>query len=650
MVCDVQYQRPEASVAAKREPSVWLGSLPWTNITQPNLGLAILKSVLAAEGIHCRVEHTNLEMLRFLREGTYVGLAQIWALNDYVFTGSLDVQPVGRRRQLVTETIAELWWSPTFNNGDVEDLDAVTAGIDKLRDETIPAWLEETADRLAAEPFTLYGMTCVFDQTFASIALGKALKARSPERLVALGGYSVRSPTAEMLIRAFPWVDAVCIDEGEPVIEGLARASAGQIPLEDVPGLVIRGPHGAPQRTKPAQRWKMDEIPIPDYSNWFDDLKRLSQDHKLDISTFGMPVENSRGCWWGAKKHCIFCGIHDADLAYRQKSPERALEQLDVLAERWGEKRFRFADYILPHSYYSTLIPALSNRDYSLACEIKANVQEENMQLLADAGFVDVQPGIESFSSEILRLMDKGVRAARCVYLMRVGRAVGIKVFYNLLHSFPGEGIEAYRRMLRMVPRLRHLDSPMSKIPVQITRGAPLQVAPERWGLPESDPEPRYDILLSEGYRAASGFSTGDYAYYFSRVHQVPETLRSLHRKLAAELQAWTRMDEQQTADLIRRSTNRSSIQDGRYGDTVIHELSGLEADLLDAMDKPVSLERVRTEFQEQSPEAIDDALARLDELGLYFEDEGEVVALPLPEAKGVNTAGWMKTQIGDDA
>ena len=174
MVCDVQYQRPEASVAAKREPSVWLGSLPWTNITQPNLGLAILKSVLAAEGIHCRVEHTNLEMLRFLREGTYVGLAQIWALNDYVFTGSLDVQPVGRRRQLVTETIAELWWSPTFNNGDVEDLDAVTAGIDKLRDETIPAWLEETADRLAAEPFTLYGMTCVFDQTFASIALGKA--------------------------------------------------------------------------------------------------------------------------------------------------------------------------------------------------------------------------------------------------------------------------------------------------------------------------------------------------------------------------------------------------------------------------------------------------------------------------------------------
>lgn len=643
----VQRHKPKDSP----EPSVWLGSLPWTNITQPNLGLAILKSVLAAERIPAQVEHLNLEMLRFLREGTYVGLAQIWALNDYVFTGTLDAQPFGRRRQLVTETTAELWWSPTFNNGDVENLDAVTAGIDKLRDETVPAWLEETAERLAAEPYTLYGMTCVFDQTFASIALGKALKARSPERLVALGGYAVRSPTAEMLIRAFPWIDAVCIEEGEPVITGLARASAGQIALEDVPGLVIRDSEGAPQKTGPVELWHMDTIPMPDYSNWFDDLKRLSRDHQLDISTFGLPVENSRGCWWGAKKHCIFCGIHDKDLTYRQKSPERALEQLDTLSERWGEKRFRFADYILPNSYYGTLIPALSKRDYSLACEIKANVQEANLRALADAGFVDVQPGIESFSSEILRLMDKGVRAARCVYLMRVGRALGIKVFYNVLHSFPGEGIEPYRRMLRMVPRLRHLDSPMSKIPVQVTRGAPLQVVPERWGLPVSNPEPRYDILLSEDRIASSGFSAADYAYYFTRVHDVPEKLRSLHRKLATEFQAWTRMDEQQTATLVRSSEDGGQrIQDGRYGDQVTHELSSLEVELLDAMDKPIALGRLRAEVRGYSGDTVDHALSRLDELGLYFEDEGEAVSLPLPEARGVNTAAWMKKQIGETA
>ena len=629
-------------------PSVWLGSLPWTNITQPSRGLAILKSVLAGQGIAARVEHLNLEMLRFLREGTYVGLAQVWALNDYVFTGNMDAQPEGYRRRLVTETSAELWWSPTFNNGDVESLDAVTAGIDHLRDITVPAWLEETADRLAAEHYTLYGMTCVFDQTFASIALGKALKARSPERMVALGGYAVRSPTAEMLIKAFPWIDAVCIDEGEPVITGLARASAGEIALEDVPGIVMRGPDGEPVKTGPVERWDMDAIPMPDYSDWFADLERLSRVHQLDISTFGLPVENSRGCWWGVKKHCIFCGIHKKDLTYRQKSPERALEQLDVLSARWGEKRFRFADYILPNSYYSTLIPALADRDYSLACEIKANVQAEKLQALADAGFVDVQPGIESFSSEILRLMDKGVSAARCVYLMRAGRGVGIKIFYNVLHSFPGESPDAYRRMLRMVPRLRHLDSPMSKIPVQITRGAPLQVAPERWGLPVSDPEPRYGILLSDEFVGESGFSAADYAYYFTRVHDVPEELRALHRELAAELQAWTRLDEQQTATLVRLGGGRE-VQDTRYGETVTHKLSALEARLLDAMDKPVGLERVCNDVEGHSRADIDRALARLDELGLYFEDEGEAVALPLPEARGVNTAAWMKTQIGEE-
>lgn len=632
-------------------PNVWLGSLPWTNITQPSLGLAILKAVLAAQGIPARVEHLNLEMLRFLREGTYVGLAQVWALNDYVFTGNLDAAPTGYRRRLLTETAAELWWSPTFNKADAGDLDAVTAGIDRLRDVTVPAWLAETADRLAAEPYTMYGMTCVFDQTFASVALGKELKARSPDRLVVLGGYSVRSPTAEMLIRAFPWIDAVAIDEGEPVITGLARASAGQMALADVPGIVIRGADGEPRQTGPVEKWDMDAIPIPDYTDWFADLKRLSNEHLMDISTFGMPVENSRGCWWGVKKHCIFCGIHRRDMNYRQKSPERAMEQLDVLAARWGERRFRFADYILPNSYYGTLIPALKDRNYSLACEIKANVQEEKLQLLSDAGFVDVQPGIESFSSEILRLMDKGVSAARCVFLLRASRAVGIKVFYNILHSFPGEGADAYRRMLHMVPRLWHLDSPMSRIPVQITRGAPLQVSPERWGLPVSEPERRYDILLSEEFIRESGFSTADYAYYFQRVHAVSEELRSLHRQLAEALQTWTRADEAKKATLVRSGADGGRrIEDGRHGEVVIHLLSALEAELLDAMDHPVGLARLRSEVRGHPPDDVDQALARLDALGLYFEDDGEAVALPLSEARNVNTTDWMKTQIGVEA
>ena len=34
----------------------------------------------------------------------------------------------------------------------------------------------------------------------------------------------------------------------------------------------------------------------------------------------------------------------------------------------------------------------------------------------------------------------------------------------------------------------------------------------------------------------------------------------------------------------------------------------------------------------------------------LYFEDDGEAVALPLSEARNVNTTDWMKTQIGVDA
>lgn len=69
---------------------------------------------------------------------------------------------------------------------------------------------------------------------------------------------------------------------------------------------------------------------------------------------------------------------------------------------------------ILPHRYFATLLPELARRGTGLrlSCEMKANTTPERFDLLARAGFAEVQPGIESFSSRVLRSMDKGVRAA----------------------------------------------------------------------------------------------------------------------------------------------------------------------------------------------------------------------------------------------
>jgi radical SAM superfamily enzyme YgiQ (UPF0313 family) len=161
----------------------------------------------------------------------------------------------------------------------------------------------------------------------------------------------------------------------------------------------------------------------------------------VDVVPPTLPIENSRGCWWGAKHHCVFCGIRGEDMAFRAKSAERVLKTMAELRQRYGIDGFRFADYILPSRYFDTLLPDLVRlgRPYRLSSEMKANLSGERFTLLKEAGFHEVQLGIESFSSDVLRKMRKGVSAAQNVYDLVLGRRLGMRVLYNLLYGFPDD-------------------------------------------------------------------------------------------------------------------------------------------------------------------------------------------------------------------
>lgn len=75
------------------------------------------------------------------------------------------------------------------------------------------------------------------------------------------------------------------------------------------------------------------------------------------------------------------------------------LESMAVLEERYALRQFRFSDYVLPHAYFRTLLPRLARLapPYTLSCEMKSNTTLDRFALMRDAGFVEVQPGIESF-------------------------------------------------------------------------------------------------------------------------------------------------------------------------------------------------------------------------------------------------------------
>lgn len=628
--------------------SILLVSMPWTSLAEPCLGLALLRAVMDERGIPCRVFHANIFLLEQLTGHSYSAIAHIYVLNDFLFSGVLDPALTNQQQRALRLKARELvnprgGLDPMRFGGSEGVIDTLLT----LRNEIIPAWLAKWADEIARDEASLIGFTCMFDQTVASLAMAKLVKARAPEKLIALGGYAVRPPTAEMLVKSNPWIDAVCTGEGELTLEDLAAAAAGEIPLNAVRGIAYLGADGDAVCTAPPPLADLNANPAPNFDDFFADCRRLSEEFKVDVEVMDLPLENSRGCWWGAKSHCTFCGIKDADMAYRHRTAERTLEVMDQLHERHRMTAFRFSDYILPNSYYDTLLPELLRRGspYELCAEIKSNVTEEKFRVMAKAGFKEVQPGIESFHSDVLRKMSKGVSAAQNVYTMLLGRRFGIRIFYNIIYGFPDDEPHEYEFIARMLPRLAHLDAPVTCVPVQITRWAPLAMDPQRFGIEPGPPEAHYEMLFSQDYLARSGFEIDKFCYYYERTFDHSVGLHRLYDRIVDFVTDWRAWNTQQTAWLHQEGAGFESgmvIRDRRGAlEESVYKLDAELSAVLHAARKPTFLREVRESLDVVDPERLPTLIDDLDEMGLIFRDGARFVSLVLPDPALAQEKPW---------
>src|SRR5262249_41517302 len=107
----------------------------------------------------------------------------------------------------------------------------------------------------------------------------------------------------------------------------------------------------------------MREVHQPDFSDYFSALREQQGLGRLpgSLPEF-MTMESSRGCWWGEKHHCTFCGLNADGMEYRRKEAGRVLDELEHLTTSWDVKKFFMADNIMPLSYLNDMLPALERR------------------------------------------------------------------------------------------------------------------------------------------------------------------------------------------------------------------------------------------------------------------------------------------------
>ncbi len=308
------------------------------------------------------------------------------------------------------------------------------------------------------------------------------------------------------------------------------------------------------------------DVPVDlDYRQFLDTLAKNFPQGEIDpILLF----ETSRGCWWGERAHCTFCGLNGASMAYRAMNPDRALKQFESLFEFAPRvSRLDAVDNILPKSYLQEVLPFIRTpENLSIFYEVKADLSESDVQVLAKARVKIIQPGIESLATSTLKLMKKGTSAFRNLSLLKFCAIYDIEPAWNLLIGFPGEGEEVYRKYINDIPLLTHLPPPTGVYPVRFDRYSPYFMKSEEYGL-DLHPLDYYSLIYPFSEEALSNM-----AYYFADFNIGAEYAQTMSRwigkikeKIDLWIEAW-KNDEVVPELVVYEDGAQTMIRDSRNG------------------------------------------------------------------------------------
>ncbi|WBB97204.1 RiPP maturation radical SAM C-methyltransferase [Solwaraspora sp. WMMA2080] len=617
--------------------SVCLVAMPWQAIESPSLPIGLLKAVTVATGRPAPTAyHGSLRWAEFLMERSdgelspadYTEVAEVGlfdGLGDWVFAGVLHDDP-----EFGVETLRR--YAAEYGTG--------IAGPTAMRQYAADFVELAAAEILATRP-SLVGFTTTFMQNVPSLAVARRIRQLDPGVRIAFGGGNCDGAMGIALHRNFPFVDFVVRGEGEVAFPMLLDAldardldAGGNLGAGDerdarlarIPGLSWRRADGTARHNPQGALLPPARIPTPDFDDWFGQLAASPVGEYIEPK---LVLEGARGCWWGEKHHCTFCGLNGTAMTFRAKPAERMIAEMTELVGRHQTLDVIMVDNIIDNHYYADFLPRVTalGWDLRLHYEVKSNLRPTEIDALRAAGVAHVQPGIESLVSPVLKLMDKGVSGVHNVRTLRDCESAGLTVSWNWLYGFPGERRVDYDPVLRQLPRLVHLQPPAGSSRILLERFSPYFENP---------------VL---------GFPTRRAARLYQHVYDLPENeLADLVYLFDTEPAGLSEQDAEPLNELLKRWT------DG-YPASALQLLTGLDADETVIADRRVGwpecehriadprLRRAYAELEHGrtvtalaarlaaaglpvETDRLARWLAELDDAGLVFEENGRWISL----------------------
>lgn len=295
----------------------------------------------------------------------------------------------------------------------------------------IEQYLLKELKNFKADIVGISSFTEFFHITYTACKVAKII---DNETQVVVGGpHATLAP--EMILKTTPFADYIVRGEGEITFLEIVKAFEGKQKIEDIKGIsYLKEGKVCTNMNRPLIK-NLDSLPPPAW-----ELLPSVKNYLSKTRTKSSPpsIVGSRGCPFS----CTFCASSKIwEHSWRPLSPEKIVDQMRILSEKYGIHEVIFADDIFGANKKRALklcsLIKESDLEINWWCMTRADViDKELLSNMHDAGCVEIGFGIESINENIRNnIYKKRISTSQIKKAISLAQEMNLNLFLSFILS-----------------------------------------------------------------------------------------------------------------------------------------------------------------------------------------------------------------------
>lgn len=334
--------------------------------------------------------------------------------------------------------------------------------------------INELLDVIRNTKQPIIGVTAQSHSVLRALDLIRQIKATNNSAIVVVGGNFFSNTHADLLQR-YKNIDFVVRGEGEITFYELVKTIRNNGDFDAIDGISFKRDDSVI-----ANRDRKFQVDIEQFALQYEKLPVINRFgegipmrnyEKENYRSF--PVFLGRGC----SRQCVFCEYNQ--MKYRINKIPVILKEMDYLIKTYKAQYFTFADpsfcerKAFVREFCEVLIEKYPHIKWS--CEARVDTPMEILELMAKAGCIGIDFGLESGSEKVLQTIRKKIDLVKLSSFVKTCYNLGIRTHMFLMVSLPGETEADAKLTLKLCRGLSKYVSSMSLGVSQILPGTELE-------------------------------------------------------------------------------------------------------------------------------------------------------------------------------